>query len=211
MGTMRTHRRKTAGFTLIEMMVVIIIMAVVVAFAVPAYKSLVTQYRMSDELNEIASDVALARSMAIKEGLDVTICPSSNPTASVTATTPPSCSAGTEWNTGWIIFTDTALPSGNQTFTTDTGDVLLHVHNGLFGSDTLVSTLTGGTGNLSAITFNRMGGATNFGSNSTQSITGNLTLNDSNSDASMIRCLIISEAGTIQVHSPQTQTQASCP
>ncbi|RDS84749.1 prepilin-type N-terminal cleavage/methylation domain-containing protein [Dyella monticola] len=209
MDTMRKHRRATAGFTLIEMMVVVIIMAVILAYAVPGYKSLVTQYRMSDELNQIAADVALARSEAIKEGMDVTICPSADPTAAVTTTT-PACSASSEWNTGWIIFTDSA---NNQTF--GAGDVMLRVHNGFSGTDTLVSTVNGGTTPaLNAMTFNRMGGTGSFGTDATQTNQGDLTLNDATNDTSMIRCLVLLESGLIQVHSPQTNSTyptSSCP
>jgi type IV fimbrial biogenesis protein FimT len=195
---MRTHRRATAGFTLVEMMVVIIIMAVMLAWALPAYKNLVTQYRMSDELNQIETDVELARSSAIRTGGTVTICPSPAPASST-----PACSGTNEWNTGWIVFTD-----NNDDQTVDPGDTVLRQHIGITGGDTLLSEVTTSTTAVNTITFNNMGGTTAWGAAPS---TGSMVLNDSSNDANMIRCLAISEAGMITVDSPQTGNQNACP
>lgn len=203
MSTMRAHRRPAEGFTIVELMVVIAIVAVFMVFAIPSYKSVTTQSRMAGEINDLASDIALARSAAVKQGLTVTICPSANPSATP-STSAPACSGSTSWTTGWIVFIDTA---GNQTFTTN-GDTLLRVHGPFTGSDTLVfSTGSGAT----TITFNRMGGTKSFGNATDFSSTGTLTLHDSSNNATWRRCVILSEAGTITVNSPQNNTQGSCP
>lgn len=204
MSTMRAHRRPAEGFTVIELMVVIAIVAIVMVFAIPSYKGVTTQSRMAGEINDLASDIALARSAAIKQGLTVTICPSANPSATP-STTAPACNASTAWNTGWIVFIDTA---NNQTFTTS-GDTLLRVHGPFTGSDTLVLSAT--TGAPTSITFNRMGGTQSFGSATDFSSAGTLTLHDSTNNAAWRRCVILSEAGTITVDSPQNNKQGSCP
>lgn len=202
---MRTHRRPAAGFTVVELMVVVAIIAVLLVFGVPSYKAVTTQNRMAGEINDLASDIALARSAAIKQGLTVTICPSANPNATPAAAA-PSCSNSTEWNTGWIVFIDVA---GNQTFGNANGDTLLRVHGPFSGSDTLVSTATPGT--LTYIAFNRMGGTNSFGTAANFGNTGTLTLHDATNNTTWRRCAIISEAGTITVDSEQNNTQASCP
>jgi type IV fimbrial biogenesis protein FimT len=202
MSTMRTHRRATAGFTLIEMMVVIIIMALLLAWALPSYKNLVNQYRMSDELNQIQTDVELARSSAIRTGSTVTICPTLAP-ASTAAT--PACSGNNEWNTGWIVFSD-----NNNDQTVDPGDAVLRVHIGITGGDTLVSEVDGGAA-VSTITFNQMGGTAAWGGTAAAPKQGQMVLNDSNNDTNMLRCLTISEAGMIQVTSPQTASTVPAP
>lgn len=204
MGTMHAHRRPAAGFTVIELMVVVAITAIVMVFAIPSYKSVTTQSRMAGEVNDLASDIALARSAAIKQGLTVTICPSTNPSATP-STTAPACSGNTAWNTGWIVFIDVA---NNQTFTSS-GDTLLRVHGPFSGSDTLVFSATSGA--PTTITFNRMGGTKSFGSATDFSSAGTLTLHDSTNNASWRRCVILSEVGNITVDSPQNNMQGSCP
>jgi type IV fimbrial biogenesis protein FimT len=204
MNTMQTHRRPAEGFTIIELMVVIAIVAVFMVVAIPSYKSVTTQSRMAGEINDLASDIALARSAAVKQGMTVTICPSANPSATP-STSAPACSGSTSWSTGWIVFIDTA---GNQTFTTN-GDTLLRVHGPFTGSDTLVLSSTSST--PTSITFNRMGGTTSFGAAPDFSNTGTLTLHDSTNNAAWRRCVVLSEAGTITVYSPQNNKQGSCP
>jgi type IV fimbrial biogenesis protein FimT len=206
MITMRTHRRATAGFTLVEMMVVIIIMAVMLAWALPSYKNLVTQYRLSGELNDIQTDVELARSAAIREGINVSMCPTDDPTNAAPTCTAAGAGAGAEWNTGWLVFTD---PAATGTYSTAAGDTLLHARNALSGvgnGDTLLGQTSNGAA-INTLTFNRMGGTTSFGANPTAPYTGALTLNDSNNDVGMRRCITITVTGSIQVTSPQTESQ----
>jgi type IV fimbrial biogenesis protein FimT len=205
MRTMHAHRRRTMGFTVIELMVVVVIIAIITIFGIPSYKSATTQNRMAGEINDLASDIALARSAAVKQGLPVTICPSTNPTVTPSGTS-PSCAASTSWNTGWIVFIDV---TGNQTFNAGSGDVLLRAHGPFVGTDTLVSSSTSVT--LQNVTFNRMGGTASFGSVAGDTNTGTLTLHDSSNNVNWRRCVVLSEAGSITVNSPQNSSQGSCP
>jgi type IV fimbrial biogenesis protein FimT len=208
MKTMHAHRKRTMGFTVVELMVVIAIIAIITIFGIPSYKSTMTQNRMAGEINDLATDIELARSAAVKQGLTVTICPSTNPTTSPSGTS-PSCTASTEWNTGWIVFIDVG---NNQTFNTGSGDVLLRAHGPFSGTDTLVSsTNSTSVTSLQNVTFNRMGGTASFGSVTGDTNTGTLTLHDATNNANWHRCVILSEAGTVTVDSPQNNQQAACP
>lgn len=196
-----TFRLPVRGMTLVELMVVIVIVAIMASLTVPAYSNLLTQNRMSAELNDLQSDLELARSSAIREGMAVTICPSTNPTAST-----PTCSSSTSWSTGWIVFSDTYSTNGNQTYTPGSGDVLMKTHGPFNGSDSAIINSTGssgGTPTLPAITFNRLGGTASFGTNTTQSVLGKINLNDAKASAFMKRCLVISQAGTLTPYAPQ--------
>jgi type IV fimbrial biogenesis protein FimT len=201
MSTMRTHRKAIAGFSMVEMLVVIAIIAFLMAWALPNYKNLITQYRLADELTQIQTDVELARSSAVRTGSNVTICPTAAPASSV-----PACSGGNEWNTGWVVFTDV-----NDDQTLDPGDKLLHVHIGMTGGDTLLSEIDNAGTAVNTVTFNQMGGTAAWGGSAAAPNNGQLVLTDANNDPGAIRCLTISDAGMITVTSPQTQSQTPTP
>lgn len=195
MNTMRVHRRRTTGFTVVELMVVTAIIAIIAAFGIPSYNSVTTQNRMAGEINDLSNDVELARSTAISSGQPVVICPSTNPTAST-----PSCSGSDSWSTGWIVFTDVASPP-NQTF--GTGDTLIRIHAAL-STDTLTGTngsaVTGPySGSVSYLEFNRMGGVSN--GTTTGATYSAVSLHDSTNNALWRRCLVVSGVGTTAIAS----------
>lgn len=84
---------RVRGFTLVELMIVLVVMAVLLGIAVPS----MTQFTFSGKLraysNEVVASVLLARSEAIKRNQTVTLCVSSNGT---------SCTGGS-WESGWIV------------------------------------------------------------------------------------------------------------
>jgi type IV fimbrial biogenesis protein FimT len=84
-----------AGFSVVELMIAITIVAVLLTMAVPTFKdaSLASQLRSS--ANNLLSSARLARSEAIKRNVPVTLCASSNGT---------SCGGGA-WEQGWIVMT----------------------------------------------------------------------------------------------------------
>lgn len=200
---MRQHREPAAGYTLVELAVVIAIVAIFLAYAVPSYKAVLVQNRIGSEINDINTDIEMARSSAIKQGVPVVICPSTNVTNAT-----PSCSGASNWETGWIIFTDVA---NNQTFATASGDALIRVHSPLQANDTVSGTVgsaaTGPFGGaLTLLEFNRMGGAT-IGSSSKFAA---LSVHDSANTLAWRRCVVVSNVGTTTLNS-QTLNAGVCP
>lgn len=190
---------------MVELAVVICIIAIILAYAVPSYKSVISQNRMASEINDLNNDVELARSSAIKLGMPVVICPSTSPTAAT-----PSCNNSSSWETGWIVFSDIA---NNQTYATASGDTLLRVHAPLTQGDTLTgSTGTASTGpfsgTLTLLEFNRMGGTTIAGASAVNYAA--LSLHDSKNTLAWRRCLITSSVGTATAQS-QAQNPGVCP
>ncbi|MFC3650624.1 GspH/FimT family pseudopilin [Dyella humi] len=212
MGMLRAQRMATGGFSVIELLVVLAIAAIIMAYAIPAYKNMIIQYRMSGEINDLQTDIEIARSSAIRSGTNVTICPSPTPAASV-----PTCGASTnsQWNTGWIIFTDTSTTVDQQSYQPQNGDTLLRIHNALQSTDTVTSSSTDAGVTVSSLTFNRMGGTGSLGSTPASPPTGWLVLNDATNDAGMIRCLSIGVSGTMAAYTPQSTATngggAQCP
>jgi type IV fimbrial biogenesis protein FimT len=200
---MRTHREPAAGYTLVELAIVIAIVAIFLAYAIPSYKAILVQNRIGSTVNDVTTDIEMARSAAIKQGVPVVICPSTDTTSDT-----PSCSGTSNWETGWIIFTDVA---NNQTFATSSGDALIRVHAPLKYSDTMSGTTgsaVGGpfSGNLALLEFNRMGGAT-IGSSSKF---GALSVHDSANTIAWRRCVVVSNVGTTVLKS-ELQNAGVCP
>lgn len=123
-----------SGFTLVELMVVVAVIAILAAIATPSFNSFIISSRISTQVNDIVSAVNLARSEAVKRGNGVSICQSSNGAT---------CGAGSDWATGWIVFSD---PNVNAAV--NTGEEVIHVFPALSGSTTAVF-----SGNTNSITF----------------------------------------------------------
>lgn len=81
--------RASRGFTMIELLTVMTVLAIMVAIAVPSYRNFIASQRVRAASYEISTSLLLARSEAIKRNAQVTIAPS----------------GGTDWTSGWSITT----------------------------------------------------------------------------------------------------------
>src|SRR5450631_1275370 len=118
--------KASAGFTLVELLTVITIVAILIALGMPSYRNVTDSNRISGEVNGLLGDMQYARSEAIKEGQTVTVCSSTNPTAPA-----PTCSGTPTWQTGWIVFSDV-----NGDGTVNGGDTILRVQRAFSFGDT---------------------------------------------------------------------------
>ena len=75
------------GFSLIEMMVVISIVAILAAIAIPSFQSIIRNQRIKNSSYEMFTSLMVARSEAIKRNTDITVAP---------------VTAGS-WKDGWTI------------------------------------------------------------------------------------------------------------
>lgn len=90
------------GFTAIELLIVITILAVLTAMAVPSFGPMIERWRTNQAVNNITSTIYVARSEAIKRGGRVSVRKIANGTDGCTFA--PNIA---EWSCGWIIFVDT--------------------------------------------------------------------------------------------------------
>jgi len=67
--------RRQAGFTMVEMMMVVLIIAILSAFAVPSMKSMIRTQQVKSTSFDIFASLMLARSEAIKRNANVTMTP----------------------------------------------------------------------------------------------------------------------------------------
>lgn len=105
------------GFTLIELMVVILIVAITVTIAIPSFQSLISTTQLRTATSQLVGMLNLARSEAIKRGWPVTVCKSADVGAAA-----PSCDEGAAWHDGWLVFVDY-----NQNGIKDADDASLRV------------------------------------------------------------------------------------
>lgn len=136
--TMNVPQRQQTGFTLIELMVVVAIVAIMVAIATPSFVSLIQSNRVSAEVNSFAGDLQFARSEAIKQGIPVSVCASSDG---------KNCLGANTWQSGWIVFSDV---DGSGTVTA--GDTVLRVRPAWKGGDTFAAAPS-----IVAVTYSRDG------------------------------------------------------
>ena len=80
---------RSRGFTLIELMVVISIMAVLLGIGVPSFKSFIAGQRVKTAAGDFSLALVFARSEAIKRNADVTVTAAS--------------SGATGWQDGWTV------------------------------------------------------------------------------------------------------------
>lgn len=92
--------RTLSGFTLVELMVTIAVMAVLLAVAAPVFNDATLGGKLSSYANNFVASAHLARSEAIKRNAAVTLCVSTNGT-SCALDCPPDPICG--WEQGWIV------------------------------------------------------------------------------------------------------------
>ena len=124
-----------SGFTLVELMVVVALVALVLTLAAPSFARLASAAAISSGVNQFLADMRFARSEAIRRGGGVVLCRSVDPESSE-----PACSTSPDsqgWATGWIVFHD--LDGNGER---NTGEPLLRIQARHSGIDSIA---TGGT------------------------------------------------------------------
>lgn len=94
------------GFTLVEALIAFAVTAVLIAIGLPNLTTYTATRAVQSKVSALSGAMRLARTEAVKRGVRVTVCPSL--TANTAA---PTCAATTQWETGWIIFSDQGLPN----------------------------------------------------------------------------------------------------
>ena len=93
-----TNKQSSLGFTIIEMIITVALLAAMLAVGVPTFGNLFQSNTLATTANRFVSSVALTRSEAINRNTTVIMC---NTNATNTA-----CDTDGAWESGWIIWVD---------------------------------------------------------------------------------------------------------
>lgn len=100
------NKLNACGFTLIELMVGVAVLAIALGAGVPSMSEFIKNSRLAAHTNDLLASLHLARTEAIKRNARVTLCKSADAATCNTA-------AGTGWQIGWMVFAD-AAPFGSR-------------------------------------------------------------------------------------------------
>ena len=117
--------KRLAGFTIIELMITLALVAVILTVGVPAFKGLMERNRLTANINSFVSSLALARSEAVKRKQRVVVCASNDGSTCKTD--------NSGYETGWIVYVESISENGAR----DNGEELLWVNESLSSNITL--------------------------------------------------------------------------
>ena len=109
--------RPKQGFTLLELMITLAIVAIMLAMAVPSFSLLIHENAIAASRDDLFRAFRFARDEASKRAKRVSICAVANSGTNVCDT------SATQWNNGWMVFVDDATKG-----VFDTGDELLIIN-----------------------------------------------------------------------------------
>ena len=89
--------KRLAGFSLVELLLVVTVMLITMTVAVPSFANLIAANEMTSQINRFIGGLYYARSEAIKRQQRVVICRSSDG---------QECAPTGAWDQGWLIYVD---------------------------------------------------------------------------------------------------------
>lgn len=161
---------RTQGFSLIELIMAITILATFLSIALPGFQRFVVSNRLTVQINELVGDLSLARNEASTRGRNVSVCIAANSTSCATS--------GTDWAAGHLIWVDT---NGNGSLDPGNNEIIKYVAplEGGVSLTTAGPTVTfrhgGGLTTASTLTFTLCSPGTTTGRTLTLPFTGRAT------------------------------------
>jgi len=94
------QKAKNLGFTLVELMITLVVLAIMLTIAIPSFRTFISNNRLNTSADSLVNALNYTRSIALTNNGNVRICPfnAANSTA-----------CGNDWSTGWIVVTQPAV------------------------------------------------------------------------------------------------------
>lgn len=90
-------QKPRGGFTLVELMLVLLVMGVAMAVAAPAFSAMLERNRAMATFHQLTASLAGARLAAVRMGRPVTLCPTLDGQR---------CRGDLVWDDGWMAYLD---------------------------------------------------------------------------------------------------------
>lgn len=116
---LRIRTRTSRGFTVLELMITVALLAILLAAAVPSFRTAIQNNRLTASSNQLLTAFQQARSEALKRKVPVSVC------AADTSASTPAC--GSDWSEGWIVIVDSNLAGSSSAAYSGSAN-LLRVH-----------------------------------------------------------------------------------
>lgn len=191
---MKTPRRLATGFTLIELMATMAILAVLLLVATPSMLAYKRNSELTSATNTLFAAINAARGEAMKRGMYAMVVPTNN---------------GTDWSQGWVVFVDN---DRSQVFNASVDKVILTQ-----GPMPSYITVTGngsadGTGPAPYIMFDASGYSAQKLNAGFAALTLQVVRNDVSSTLALeqTRRIKIAATGRVRTCKPVTATDPTC-
>lgn len=115
---------KNTGFTVIELMITVGVIDILLTVGLPGLQGTISHIGTNNQAKTLVASLNFARSEAIKRGIPVSVCGSTDGV---------DCAAAS-WSDGWIVFVDSNSDAEGATGSVDAGDIVLLVYQGLGGN-----------------------------------------------------------------------------
>jgi type IV fimbrial biogenesis protein FimT len=117
----RAIMARITGFTLVELMVTIAVLAIVVTVGVPSFQSSIANKRLSAGANDFVSALQFAKTNALTTNATTTMC--------TKKANEEQCDPAGFWSNGWLVFLDV-----NANGKLDGSETILSTHDRLHSS-----------------------------------------------------------------------------
>jgi len=124
---MKGRQIENRGYTLIEILITIAMIAILLTLVIPGYRNFILNNQRASVMTELMNSLQFARSEAVTRGAPLTVCRSNTPSAAA-----PACLGGAGWETGWLVFLDV-----NGDGDIDAGEAVVRVRESLPANTTL--------------------------------------------------------------------------